>query len=179
MIVTPTQQINIEERRQKVVELKKIGMSDREIMTHLNGLGIKISHVQVNRDWHKVLDDWAATRTGEINGMKELQHARLEAIIHAHWAKGTGWELSQPGFNNDPDPRSAELILRAVKGIRELYGLDNAVGTSENPLTLNLPAVKEPEYDVDLSEMSNDELDRLSEILGAIIEANDITTGEA
>ena len=177
MATIPTQQINIEERRHQVVALKKIGMTDREIMAHLNAQGIKISHVQVNRDWHKVLDDWAATRTDEINGMKELQHARLESIIQAHWAKGTGWKLSQPGFNHDPDPRSAELILRAVKGIRELYGLDNTVGTAENPLTLNLPQPEE--YDIDLPEMSPDELKRLDEIVGAIIEANDIATGNA
>lgn len=177
MTIAPAQQISLEERRQQVVALKKIGMSDRDIMTHLNAQGIKISHVQVNKDWHKVLDDWAATRTGEINGMKELQHARLESIIHAHWAKGTGWKLSQPGVNNDPDPRSAELILRAVKGIRELYGLDNAVGTSENPLTLNLPSPEDFEFD--LTELDDDELKRLDEIIGAIIEANDIATGNA
>ncbi|KKN78107.1 hypothetical protein LCGC14_0353340 [marine sediment metagenome] len=183
MTVTPIQQINIEERRHQVVALKKIGMTDREIMAHLNAQGIKISHVQVNRDWHKVLDDWAVTRTHEIDGMKELQHARLESIIHAHWAKGTGWKLSKPDDPDelppatDPDPRSAELILRAVKGIRELYGLDNAVGTAENPLTLNLPQPEE--YDIDLSEMSPDELKRLNEIVGAIIEANDIATGNA
>ena len=179
MTVTPIQQINIEERRQKVVELKKIGMSDRDIMAHLNGLGIKISHVQVNRDWHKVLDDWAATRTGEVNGMKELQHARLESMIHAHWAKATGWELNQPGVNNDPDPRSAAIILRAIEDIRELYGLDNAVGTAENPLTLNIEEPEGTEYDVDLSDLSDDELKRLDEIIGAIITANDIATGNA
>lgn len=176
MSSTPLQKINVEERRQKVVELKKIGMTDRAIQAHLNDQGIHISHVTVNKDWHKALDDWAATRTDEINGMKELQHARLESIIHAHWAKGTGWKLSQPGVNNDPDPRSAELILRAVKGIRELYGLDNAVGTAENPLTVNLPP---EEYDFDLTELDDDELKRLDEIVGAIIEANDIATGNA
>ena len=177
MTLNPGQQISIEERRQQVVALKKIGMSDRDIMAHLNKEGIKISHVQVNRDWHKVLDDWAATRTGEVNGMKELQHARLESIIHAHWAKATGWKLNQPGVNGDPDPRSAAIILRAIEDIRELYGLDNAVGTAENPLTLSLP---EPtEYEFDLTELDDDELKRLDEIIGAIIEANDIATGNA
>ena len=179
MTIAPEQQISLEERRQKVVALKKIGMSDRDIMAHLNAQGIKISHVQVNKDWHKILDDWAATRTGEVNGMRELQHARLEAIIHAHWAKATGWKLSEPGINNDPDPRSAELILRAVKGIRELYGLDKTVGTSENPLTLNIEEPEGTEYELDLSDLSDDELKRLDEIIGAIIEANDIATGNA
>ncbi len=168
-----------------VVDLKRIGMSDRAIQAHLKTIGINVSHMSVNKDWHAVLKDWAANRRDEVEEMKELQHARLEAIIHAHWAKGTGWKLSKPDDPDglqpatDPDPRSAELILRAIKGIRDLYGLDNAVGTAENPLTLNIPAVEEPEYDLDLSEMTPDELERLSDILGAIIEANDITTGEA
>ena len=179
MTLNPGQQISIEERRQQVVALKKIGMSDRDIMAHLNKEGIRISHVQVNRDWHKVLDDWAATRTGEVNGMKELQHARLESIIHAHWAKATGWNLSQPGVNGDPDPRSAAIILRAIEDIRELYGLDNAVGTAENPLTLNIEEPEGSEYELDLSDMSDDELKRLDEIIGAIITANDIATGNA
>lgn len=179
MTIAPAQQISLEERRQQVVALKKIGMSDRDIMSHLNAQGIKISHVQVNKDWHKVLDDWAATRTDEINGMKELQHARLESMIHAHWAKATGWTLSEPGVNGDPDPRSAAIILRAIEDIRELYGLDNAVGTAENPLTLNIEEPEGTEYEIDLSDMSDDELKRLDEIIGAIIEANDIATGNA
>ncbi len=179
MTNTPEKQISLEERRQQVVMLKKIGMTDRDIMAHLNAQGIKISHVQVNKDWHKVLDDWAATRTGEIDGMKELQHARLESLIHAHWAKATGWKLNQPGVNGDPDPRSAAIILRAIEDIRELYGLDNAVGTAENPLTLNIEEPEGSEYELDLSDLSNDELKRLDEIVGAIIEANDIATGNA
>lgn len=183
MTVTPIQQINIEERRQKVVELKKIGMSDRDIMTHLNSLGIKISHVQVNRDWHKVLDDWAATRTDEINGMKELQNYRYEAMIAAHWTKATGRHLAEPGEIEakitDPDPRSAEIVLRTIKGIRELYGLDNTVGTAENPLILNLPPETPEDFEFDLTELNHDELERLNEIVGAIIEAQDIATGNA
>lgn len=179
MTVEPLRQINIEERRHQVISLKKIGMSDRAIQAHLNAQGIKISHMTVNKDWHKMLDDWASTRTHEINGMKELQHARLESIIHSHWAKGTGWKLNEPGINNDPDPRSAAIILRAIENIRELYGLDNAVGTAENPLTLNIEEPEGTEYEIDLSDMSDDELKRLDEILGAIITANDIATGNA
>ncbi len=176
MKVKPLRQIAIEERRYQVMTLKKIGMSDRDIQAHLNAQGIKISHMTVNKDWHKMLKHWAESRTVEINDMKELQHARLESMIHAHWAKATGWKLSDPDINGDPDPRSAAIILRAIEDIRELYGLDNAVGTAENPLTLNLPP---EEYDFDLTELDDDELKRLDEIVGAIIEANDIATGNA
>ena len=145
MAITPEHQLKIEDRRHMVIELKRIGMTDRAIQAHMNDLGIKISHVTVNKDWHKVLSDAQASRNHDLNEMKDLQLQRYEAVIQAHWAKATGHKLSQPGTNHDPDPRSAEVILSTIKGIRELFGLDNTVGTAQNPLTLNLPPQPETE----------------------------------
>ena len=175
----PMKKIAIDDRRYKVFQLKRIGMSNRAIADYLVDQGIDVSHTTVGKDWHKVLNDAVASRSDDINEMQELQHARLESMIHAHWAKATGWKLSQPGVNGDPDPRSAAIILRAIEDIRELYGLDNAVGTVENPLTLNIEEPEGSEYELDLSDLSDDELKRLDEIVGAIIEANDIATGNA
>ncbi len=180
MPTTPEHLLKIEDRRHMVVELKRIGMTDRAIQTHMNSLGIRISHVTVNKDWHKVLNDASASRNDDVNEMKELQLRRYEAVIESHWAKATGHKLSQPDTNNDPDPRSAEIVLRTIKGIRELFGLDNAVGTAQNPLTLNLPPELEVEnIELDLEGLSHDELERLHDIFGAVIEAQRIATGDA
>ena len=169
--------IAIDDRRYKVFQLKRIGMSNRAIADYLVDQGIDVSHTTVGKDWHKVLNDAAVSRSDEIKEMQELQNARYEALIESLWAKATGHKLGEADNNGEPDPRAVDTILRSIKGIRELFGLDRAIGTAENPLTLSLP---EPtEYEFDLTELDDDELKRLDEIVGAIIEANDIATGNA
>lgn len=179
MIVPPAMKIDLDERRQRVFELKKRGLSDREIQRHLSDQGITVSHMTVNKDWNRVLKDSVEKRSVEIDAMKALQNVRYETIIAAHWAKATGWKLADPDSQADPDPRSAEVVMKAIKGIRELYGLDNKVGTSQNPLTLNLPPMPEEDIELDLEGMTDDELARFHDVLGAIIEAKAITEGTA
>lgn len=171
--------IAIDERRYKVFQLKRIGMSNREIADHLTDQGIAVSHTTVGKDWHKVLKEAAVGRGDEVNEMQELQHARYEALIESLWATATGRKLSE-SEKGMPDPRAVDSILRAIKGIRELFGLDRAVGTLDNPLTLNLPpAPPEDDLTLDLEGLSRDELERLHDIFGAIIEAQNVVAGNA
>ena len=169
--------IAMEDRRDKVFQLKRIGMSNREIADNLTGQGIVVSHTTVGKDWHKVLTDAAASRTDEIKQMQELQNARYEAIIASLWATATGQKLGDSG-KGSPDPRAADTILRTIKGIRELFGLDRAVGTLDNPLTLNLPtAPPQDDLNLDLEGLTREELERLNDIFGAVLEAQNITAG--
>lgn len=53
--------------------------------------------------------------------LREQQHARYERLIRSHWARAIG------AGGTDPSPKAVDVVLRAMKGLAELHGLNAPV----------------------------------------------------
>jgi hypothetical protein len=107
--------IALEERRHKVALMKVSGATDFAVVEALAKDGIKVHQSQVSRDYKWVLTQRAKDREAidqdalDLDIQKMLD--RYEGLVMQHW-------------QNRSDPRSAHVILGAMKGIREMLGLD-------------------------------------------------------
>ena len=113
-----------QERQARVLRLKVTGASDREIARQLTldpVNPVRISHVQVNRDWHAALDRDVADNMEEARDLRALAHARLERLLMAHWMEATRLDVG------GADPAAAELCRRLIADISRLYGLNAIV----------------------------------------------------
>ncbi len=103
----------IAKRRHEVVRLKIAGKSERAIAKELEGRGYKISHGQVHRDWRAELRELADSHSEEADNLRVTQNDRYNELLAAHWEK------AQAG-----DVKAADIVLKIIKGIRDVNGLD-------------------------------------------------------
>lgn len=112
-------------RREIVLGLRLQGLTDQQIAARIKSqYGANVSYVTVNRDWKAALASRRDENDEDFIDLLDTMNARYERQIAAWWAKSLAG-----------DYRAAEIILRNLKAIRELNGLDADLGTVENPFT--------------------------------------------
>ncbi len=101
----------IAERRLKVLELKKLGMSLRQIEQQLN-----ISREQARRDLQQALAQIAKEQSASTEAYRALELERLDML----------WQKVLPGVNQN-DVGSLNSALRISERRAKLLGLDAPV----------------------------------------------------
>jgi hypothetical protein len=136
----------------KVLQMKMMGATDRQIQKTLAEdveHPIKISHMQVNRDWHDALDEVNQTNKKQAEHLRMLMAIRLERLLMGQWDRA-----SKPGA-----PVSVvEMCRRIIKDEVELFGLAREIGDPDRPLTID------DTRNVDYDKISDEDLSRLLEI---------------
>ena len=132
----------------RVLRMKMAGATDREIQQQLENdpkEPIKISPMQVNRDWHAALDEVSEDNKKQIQRLRQLMAVRLERLLMTQWAKAMA-----PGA-----PASAvEMCRRLIHDQTELFGLAREIGDEERPLNIQ-------EAKTDYGKLSDDDVDTL------------------
>lgn len=130
-----------QERRVRVLELRKSGASIRAIATHLKELGYdaKASPTTVHRDLTEAFKNLQKQELIEANELRQLELERIDALWLAHWALGLKANIA-----------SSWVLIALSKRRSELIGMD---ATKKN---INLNLTKE-----ELEKMTDDELDEL------------------
>jgi len=124
----------------RVLRMKMAGATDRDIRDELANdpeQPVRISHAQVNHDWHDALNDLTERNRGQAQRLRMLMGIRLERLLMTQWAKATA-----PGA-----PASAvEMCRRIIKDQTELFGLAREIGDEDRPLTFQ-DADEQEDYD--------------------------------
>ncbi|GEM_PF-5869264 len=103
------------ERRIRVIELRKVGMSIRAIARQLNAEGYECSHITVHKDlWRSLNELNKFTPPDEAERMRCLELERLDDLWLAHWGVAVRGNIA------------AVLILVAISKLRcKLLGIGN------------------------------------------------------
>ncbi len=132
----------------RVLRMKMEGGTDREIQKQLENdpeEPIKISPMQVNRDWHAALDEVSEANKHQVQRLRTLMAVRLERLLMTQWTKATS-----PGA-----PTSAvEMCRRLIHDQTELFGLAREIGDEERPLNIQ-------EAPIDYGNLSDEDVDTL------------------
>ena len=129
-------------RREIVLKFRLQGMTDRQIATAIKlQYGSDVTHVTVNSDWKAALATRRDENDADFIDHLDLMNARYEAQIKHWWARGVAG-----------DHRAAEIILRTMKAIREMNGLDAELGSFVIPYL-----VEEDDGTYDYSRLTTEE----------------------
>lgn len=132
----------------RVLKLKMSGLTDREIQKQLEEdpeQPIKISGVQVNRDWHAALDATSETNMIQVKRLRSLMAIRLERLLKGQWEKAIA-----PGA----PASTVEICRRLIKDQTDLFGLAREIGDEERPLNIQ-------EAKTDYGRLSDGDVDAL------------------
>lgn len=125
-------ELEIIERGQRVVELRKSGASYRQIATKLKEENFAdVNYSTVRRDCKEALKILAADRLEEAEELRELQTQRIESLILAHWSaclgkvemiknQNTGVEERKV---NAPSVISTWVVLALIRELSETHNL--------------------------------------------------------
>ena len=134
--------VSISARRQRALELALSGMTVRAI-----GDALGVSHATAHRDVMLTLRN-----QGKLHEDKALEHREL---IGERYRKLLAKWLAQA--EEDPESSAGDKVLRALEGLRKLYGLDKPVVNKHEigvayPVSLKITKV----YMVDGTERTRD-----------------------
>ena len=111
-------------RRYKVLRWKIAGATVRTISQMFEAEGTPVSIATVSKDVKLVLKEMADAHSEEATSMRALMQSRYDEMFGRYFPKALNGDIG-----------AAELILKVMKGIREINGLDPEVGSPERPLT--------------------------------------------
>jgi len=111
------QQINIQERRIKALDLRRAGGSLRAIASQLD-----ISHEQVRLDIKDALADLKGLEGDSAEELRALELGRMDDLQLAYWQKALKGDIG-----------AAYLVLKVSESRRKLAGIDAPIKT-ENTL---------------------------------------------
>ena len=150
-------------RRNIVLELKMAGGGDRAIQEQLASQGINVSHTTVNKDWHAALEEINGIQKKALINKRLMMDFQLNRLLLSQWSNAIGQgdgPTAKPG-----EVLAAEFCRKVIKDIRDLWGIDRALGTEENPQTVNLSITDE-----DLRGLSDDELITIERVLTRVVD---------
>lgn len=101
----------IDERREKVMNLYLSGASIRTIAKHLSSGGVEVSKTTVERDINFLLDKNTGITEQEANRLRNLQMRRINALILANWSEAL-----------KGDNKKAYLVRTLMSDLTELGG---------------------------------------------------------
>lgn len=106
----------IAERRAKVLELRKQGLSSRKIALALAPMGIKAAYNTVSEDIRAVMGDLARETNESALECRAMELQRLDALQAALWDRAIG-------AAGEVDLNAADRVLRIIRQRSELLGL--------------------------------------------------------
>ena len=110
------------ERRVKAIELRKAGLSYRQI-----GEQLEVSEQQAWRDVKKALADLAEMEQDHAREYRQLELERLDALLSPLWLRARGRRIQHDdGTVEDvpPDYAAVDRVMRLMEARRRLLGLD-------------------------------------------------------
>ncbi len=149
-------------RRARVLPLKFSGLSDRKIAELLANDPInpvKVSHKTINLDWHAGLAEFVAAEEESARVLRALAHQQYKEILSAHWPLAVGIATSADKEIIPPEPRSAEVCMKALEAVRKMYGLDRELGDEDRPINV------QERTPIDYSKLGTDEIKFLIRII--------------
>lgn len=118
----PGQSEQAAERRVKAIELRKAGLSYRQI-----GEQLEVSEQQAWRDVKKALADLAEMEQDHAREYRQLELERLDALLSPLWLRARGRRIQHDdGTVEDvpPDYAAVDRVMRLMEARRRLLGLD-------------------------------------------------------
>lgn len=118
----PGQSEQAAERRVKAIELRKAGLSYRQI-----GEQLGVSEQQAWRDVKKALADLAEMEQDHAREYRQLELERLDALLSPLWLRARGRRIQHDdGTVEDvpPDYAAVDRVMRLMEARRRLLGLD-------------------------------------------------------
>jgi len=151
--------LTAELRSEVVLGLRLQGLSDRQIAKRIKQqYGSDVSHVTVNRDWKKALATRRDENDEDFIDFLDTQNLRYERLM------STWFPYAIAGHG-----RAAEVVLRTIKAIREMNGLDAPDISLVAPIIL-----EQGDREYDLTKLSTDEQQQMAS-LAKKAEITDIT----
>lgn len=127
----------------RALELRAEGKSLAEI-----GEELGVSHVMARNYILKGLDRLREDTLNNADNLRQIELARLDAIIKAWWSEAVNVRLDR---NDIPSTKGAELVLKAIKQRCDLLGLNAPIKVdarvSFNPQPLDLSVYTDAELD--------------------------------
>ena len=137
------------ERRDRALELRIAGMSERAIAKEIG-----VSNGRVNQLLHEGVAELNASCMSNAEDVRRIEAERLDKIFVALFA-------------NRNDPRTADTLLRTMERRSKLFGLDaptrqEIAGPNQGPVKVTQS----------LEQLTNEELEQLNQILSkaAVVE---------
>lgn len=118
----PGQSEQAAERRVKAIELRKAGLSYRQI-----GEQLEVSEQQAWRDVKKALAGLAEMEQDHAREYRQLELERLDALLSPLWLRARGRRIQHDdGTVEDvpPDYAAVDRVMRLMEARRRLLGLD-------------------------------------------------------
>lgn len=107
---------SIAERRARVLELRKQGLSTRKIALALAPMGIKAAHNTVSEDIKVIMGELAHETNESALEYRVMELERLDALQAALWDRATG-------AAGEVDLQAVDRVLRIIRQRSELLGL--------------------------------------------------------
>ena len=118
----PGQSEQAAERRVRAIELRKAGLSYRQI-----GEQLGVSEQQAWRDVKKALADLAEMEQDHAREYRQLELERIDALLTSLWVRARGRRIAHDdGTVEDvpPDYAAVDRVMRLMEARRRLLGLD-------------------------------------------------------
>ena len=151
VLATPKRRVSKEARIWKVHGWKVAGYSDRaivELLAEDSENPTRVSHQQVNLDWHETVDILRDANVEQYRRQRQLAVTRLETLMTALWTKAVEGDLESVG-----------QVRLLIADLRRIQGLDGPeLGDAERPLHI------EERVTVDYTTLSDAELLTLRDI---------------
>ena len=105
---TNGEKVNAEVRRYQMLEMTKMGLTERRIAEQLN-----ISKTLVNKEVKRVLNDLAKSSQSSADQVRTIQMDRYNSMLSKWW----------PRFWNDGDSESTLMVLKILDKINAINGI--------------------------------------------------------
>jgi len=105
---TNGEKVNAEVRRYQMLEMTKMGLTERRIAEQLN-----ISKTLVNKEVKRVLNDLAKGNQSSADQVRTIQMDRYNSMLSKWW----------PRFWNDGDSESTLMVLKILDKINAINGI--------------------------------------------------------
>lgn len=150
----PRARLRAEERRATVIPLVLAGAGYRDVARELN-----VSHTTIVRDVQAALEEWKARHLDQIDHQRLVDLARLERMLQAIWAD----------VIKAQDDRKIELALAILREKRQILGYGKTprlevTGANGGPVQMEMEARIEDRRELDLRNLSNEDLDFLEKL---------------
>ena len=127
-----------EERRIKAFELRKAGISFRQI-----GEQLGVSEATAHKDVHAVLKRLAKQAEGKALEYRQLEAERIDALMAPLWTKARGRRIVDPQTGQvvediPPDYQAVGQVLNLMNRRARLMGLDAQPEENKTAVTIRV-----------------------------------------
>ena len=146
MPIPKSRQLELNRRRQQILEMAIAGATTRQIAQTYTGRGETISHVQVSKDIKTALAELADGNREDADVLRGLFNQRYERMFMRIWTRAIGRPVQRDETGQvvqaeiAPDEDTIDRCIRILAEMRRLNGLDlmPEIGTVENPMHMSI-----------------------------------------